>query len=92
MLDPLSGVMALSLTDIASPCDQKLPIYDGKQRFDLVFTPLAPLPARDHVCDVRLVPISGHKPGEGADSVDQRQDRARHAAGAQGQRRSSPIG
>ena len=67
-LDPLSGVMALSLTDIAKPCSQKLPIYDGKQRFDLVFTPKG-RSGGDHVCGVRLVPISGHKPGEGAASV-----------------------
>ena len=68
VLDPLSGVMALSLTDIAKPCSQKLPIYDGKQRFDLVFTPKG-RSGGDHVCGVRLVPISGHKPGEGAASV-----------------------
>ena len=68
VLDPLSGVMALSLTDITKPCSQKLPIYDGKQRFDLVFTPKG-RSGGDHVCGVRLVPISGHKPGEGAASV-----------------------
>lgn len=68
VLDPLSGVMALSLGDAANPCAQKLPIYDGKQRFDVVFAPLRRAGA-DHVCSVRLVPISGHKPGEGAASV-----------------------
>ena len=68
VLDPLSGVMALSLADLANPCDQKLPIYDGKQRFDIVFTPKGRAGA-DHVCNVRLVPISGHKPGGGAASV-----------------------
>lgn len=68
VLDPLSGVMALSLTNPSRPCDQKLPIYDGKQRFDIVFKPLRRAGA-DHVCDVRLVPISGHKPGEGSTSV-----------------------
>lgn len=68
VLDPLSGVMALSLGDAANPCAQKLPIYDGKQRFDLVFTPKG-RSGPDHLCRVRLVPISGHKPGEGAGSV-----------------------
>jgi hypothetical protein len=67
-LDPLSGVMALSLTNTANPCAQKLPIYDGKQRFDLVFTPQG-RSGGDYVCHVRLVPISGHKPNEGAASV-----------------------
>ena len=68
VLDPLSGVMALSLAGGAEPCKQKLPIYDGKQRFDIVFAPLRRVGA-DHVCNVRLVPISGHKAGEGAASV-----------------------
>jgi hypothetical protein len=68
VLDPLSGVMALSLGDIANPCDRRLPIFDGKQRFDLVFTP-AGRSGADQVCRVRLVPISGHKKGQGADSV-----------------------
>jgi hypothetical protein len=68
VLDPLSGVMALSLTNSDNPCAQRLPIYDGKQRFDLVFSPKGRSGA-DFVCNVRLVPISGHKPGEGAASV-----------------------
>ena len=68
VLDTLSGVMALSLTGGADPCKQKLPVYDGKQRFDIVFTPLRRAGA-DHICNVRLLPISGHKPGEGAASV-----------------------
>lgn len=68
VLDPLSGVMALSIGNISDPCAQKLPIYDGKQRFDVVFTPVRRAGA-DHVCNVRLVPISGHKPGEGSTSI-----------------------
>lgn len=68
VLDPLSGVMALSLGNLSNPCSQKLPIYDGKQRFDIIFTP-ARRAGADHVCNVRLVPISGHKPGEGSTSV-----------------------
>lgn len=68
VLDPLSGVMALSLGSMSNPCAQKLPIYDGKQRFDVVFTP-ARRAGADHVCNVRLVPVSGHKPGEGSASV-----------------------
>jgi hypothetical protein len=70
-LDPLSGVMALSLGEIDHPCEQTLNIFDGKQRFDLVFTPTGRFdgPGKGEVCNVRLVPISGHKQGEGADSV-----------------------
>jgi hypothetical protein len=71
VLDPLSGVMALSLGNIDKPCDQMLPIFDGKQRFNLVFAPTGRSvgATADRVCRVRLVPISGHKKGEGADSV-----------------------
>lgn len=70
VLDPLSGVMALSLGDLSDPCNQKLPIFDGKQRFDLVFkTAKSGPPGAPQVCNVRLVPISGHKKGKGADSV-----------------------
>jgi hypothetical protein len=68
VLDPLSGVMALSLGNLSRPCDQKLPIYDGKQRFDLVFTPHG-RSGGDHVCHVKLVPVAGHKPNSGMDSV-----------------------
>ena len=70
-LDPLTGVMALSLADIDRPCDQTLPIFDGKQRFDLIFTPTGRTEGNGHdqVCNVRFVPISGYKPGEGSDSV-----------------------
>jgi hypothetical protein len=71
VLDPLSGVMALSLGNIARPCEQKLPIFDGKQRFDLIFSPTGRYEGggAGQVCHVRLIPISGHKAGQGADSV-----------------------
>jgi len=71
VLDPLSGVMALSLGKIAKPCNQKLPIFDGKQRFDVVFSPTGRHEGKGggQVCHVRLIPISGHKKGGGAASV-----------------------
>ncbi len=70
-LDPLSGVLALSLGNLAKPCEQRLPIYDGKQRFDVVFAPSGKVADAkgDYVCAVHLEPISGHKKGEGAASV-----------------------
>ena len=71
VLDPLTGVMSLAVGDTARPCDRRLPIFDGRQRFDLVFTPASKpaSPAADQVCRVRMIPISGYKPGEGAESV-----------------------
>jgi len=71
VLDPLTGVMSLSVGDTAHPCDRRLPIFDGRQRFDLVFTPTGKpaSPAGDQVCHVKMIPISGYKPGEGSESV-----------------------
>ena len=71
VLDPLTGVMSLSVGDTARPCDRRLPIFDGRQRFDLVFTPASKpaAPTADQVCRVKMIPISGYKPGEGAESV-----------------------
>jgi Protein of unknown function (DUF3108) len=71
VLDPLTGVMSLSVGDTARPCDRRLPIFDGRQRFDLVFTPASrPVsPVADQVCHVKMIPISGYKPGEGSESV-----------------------
>ena len=71
VLDPLTGVMSLAVGDTACPCDRRLPIFDGRQRFDLVFTPasMPASPTADQVCRVKMITISGYKPGEGAESV-----------------------
>ncbi|MES1180048.1 MAG: DUF3108 domain-containing protein, partial [Hyphomicrobium sp.] len=71
VLDPLAGVMSLAVGDTEHPCERRLPIFDGRQRFDLVFTPAGnPVPPTvDQVCHVRMIPISGYKPGEGSESV-----------------------
>jgi hypothetical protein len=70
VLDPLSAVLALSRTSNANPCGRRLPIFDGKQRFDLVFTYLrqqavaetrpSGQPGVVFVCRVQYVPIAGH--------------------------------
>lgn len=71
VLDPLSAIMALSLGNQVDPCDRTLPIFDGKQRFDIVFKPTgkAAGPGGGMICRVNLVPISGHRPGEGSDKI-----------------------
>lgn len=69
VLDPLSAVMAVTAPiggKVAgvNPCKRRIPIFDGKQRFDLVFTHLRneKLDGADaYVCKVKYVPISGHK-------------------------------
>ena len=71
VVDPLSAIMVLSRGASADPCDRRIPIFDGKERFDLLFsrkgeirvTEQAPSgqPEVAHVCRVRYLPIAGHK-------------------------------
>jgi len=69
-LDPLSAVMLVS-RGTTNPCNRKVPIFDGKQRFDLVFSfarqqnvaEVKPSgqPRQGFVCQVRYVPIAGYR-------------------------------
>jgi hypothetical protein len=71
VVDPLSAIMMLSGAAPADPCDRRIPIFDGKERFDLVLsrkgemrvTEQAPSGQPDvaYVCRVRYLPIAGHK-------------------------------
>jgi hypothetical protein len=78
VLDPLSAVMALTRAPSvrvagSNPCARRLAIFDGKQRFDLVFgfkrtADLGELGIKGQpravVCRVRYVPIAGYRPNE----------------------------
>ena len=69
MLDPLSAIMALSMTaggkvEGVNPCKrQPMAIFDGKQRFNLKFTAKRKEAVSDgttaFVCGVKYQPISG---------------------------------
>ena len=70
--DPLTAVMAVSSAnggkvDGGNPCKRRIPIFDGKQRFDLVFSYLRKERLEGGansiavVCRVKYVPIAGHK-------------------------------
>ncbi len=71
VFDPLSAVMAMSRGKVDKPCDQKIPIFDGKQRFDIELsfkrqervTEKRPSgqPGLAYVCSVRYIPVAGHK-------------------------------
>ncbi len=71
VVDPLSAIMVISRGPSANPCDRRIPIFDGKERFDLVFSykrdmrvvEQAPSGQPDvaHVCRVKYLPIAGHK-------------------------------
>jgi hypothetical protein len=70
VLDPLSAVMVVSRA-ASNPCDRRVPIFDGKERFDLIFSYKGEMkvseqqpsgqPGVAFVCRVRYLPIAGHK-------------------------------
>ncbi len=70
-LDPFSAVMMLTRADGRPPCARRLPIFDGKQRYDLVFAfkrmtrlPLSSSKSTSEVgvvCRVTYEPIGGHR-------------------------------
>jgi hypothetical protein len=69
VVDPLSAMMMLASSN--APCDRRIPVFDGRERFDLVFSRKGEMrineqapsgqPSVGHVCRVRYVPIAGHK-------------------------------
>jgi hypothetical protein len=74
VLDPMSAVMALTKGTDGNPCARRIPVYDGKVRFDLLLSPRGTVqlteqkpsgqPGTGYVCRVKYVPISGHKADE----------------------------
>ncbi len=79
VLDPLSAVMALSLASGQKPCDRKLAIFDGKQRFDLALSfrrqqriveaRPSGQPGVGYVCRVRYTPIAGYRDNEDTEKL-----------------------
>jgi hypothetical protein len=71
VLDPLSAVLVVASYSNPDPCDRRLPIFDGRERFDLVMTYKGQTPVSEqqpsgqpaiaHVCRVKYRPIAGHK-------------------------------
>ena len=71
VLDPLSAIMVVANYSNPDPCDRRLPIFDGKERFDLVLSYKGQTkvneqqpsgqPAIAHVCRVKYRPVAGHK-------------------------------
>jgi hypothetical protein len=71
VLDPLSAAFLHPRSD--SPiCDETIPVFDGRLRFDIVLTPKragslpneapAGLSGPAAICEVKFVPIAGHRP------------------------------
>jgi hypothetical protein len=75
VLDPLTAAFLSAHSSVApgdlGACDQTVPVFDGKQRYDIVLKPKrtdvvgnnapAALAGPVAVCQVKYVPISGHK-------------------------------
>ena len=67
VLDPISGLIFTGDTNV---CAQKLPIFDGETRMDLVLSPKGDedfstdgFKGKATVCSVRFIPRSGYKKG-----------------------------
>jgi hypothetical protein len=70
-LDPLSAIMMLTRNDARAPCERREAVFDGKQRYDIVFTykRQARIPAASAggastvgvVCRAMVEYIAGHK-------------------------------
>lgn len=73
VVDPLSAIVLLSQARLnrGEACNKRLPIFDGKIRYDLILSPKGTrtvgsagnLRGTAYVCSVRFVPIAGHKMG-----------------------------
>jgi hypothetical protein len=69
--DPMSAILMLTKADGRPPCDRRVGIFDGKQRYDIVLTPkrvtsLASAsagrsPETAYVCRLTYEPIAGHR-------------------------------
>ncbi len=79
VVDPLSALVLLSQARLSrrsgeGACNKRIPIFDGKVRYDLVLSPSAKgvrhiepagrLRGPAYVCRVNYVPIAGHRPGK----------------------------
>lgn len=71
VFDPLTSLIVLSQHRDGDPCVRRIGVFEGKQRFDIVFTPLRQErvqeakptghPVGAHVCRVKYTPVAGHK-------------------------------
>ena len=69
--DPLSAILSLVRAKGPNPCDRKVSIFDGKQRFDLVLyyrkkvlieeSQPSGQPVEGIVCKIKYVPIAGFR-------------------------------
>ena len=78
VVDPLSAIVLLSQARLnhGEACNKRLPIFDGKIRYDLILSPKGTrsvgasgkLHGTAYVCSVHFVPIAGHKMGKSGEN------------------------
>jgi len=75
--DPISTFLTISVEGGDIPCVRTVPVFDGKQRYDLRFEPVEyePIRVRGYRgnawrCDVFYTPVSGFDPEDLADPED----------------------
>jgi hypothetical protein len=71
VIDPLTALMVLSRGSAGNPCQRHIAIFDGQERFDLLFSYKGDVrvseltasgqPGIALLCKVRYLPIAGHK-------------------------------
>jgi hypothetical protein len=72
VFDPMGATLAISTVKAADACNRNIPVFDGKARYDLRFSLKGREPVKEKhpsgqppelvVCQVKYVPIAGHKP------------------------------
>ena len=72
VFDPMTSILTMTHASGGKPCDKTIPVFDGKARFDLVLSykgtekivdkKPSGQPAQLVVCNVKYVPVAGHKP------------------------------
>jgi hypothetical protein len=71
VVDPLTALMVLSRGTSSKPCQRRISIFDGRERFDLLFSYKGEMavtelqasgqPGVAVLCKVRYLPIAGHR-------------------------------
>jgi hypothetical protein len=77
VFDPMSAMISVSDATPANACNRVIPVFDGKERYDLHFSFKAREPLTERhpsgqpkeliVCRVKYIPIAGHKRKDFAD-------------------------
>ena len=71
VVDPLTALLVLSRGSNSNPCQRRIPVFDGRERFDLLFSYKGQVAVTEQaasgqpsvalMCRVRYLPIAGHK-------------------------------